>query len=168
MFSKNKKSPSPSKSTSAATPVAPAKPSAPSMISADLEITGNLDSKGEIQVDGTILGDISTIKLLVGETANIQGQITADSIRVHGRINGQIKAREVVLAKTAHVIGDILHENLSIEPGAFLEGLCKRISDSDVAASGKPGTASSPSNSPSSDTPSVGVSSAISPQASNA
>ena len=41
------------------------------------------------------------------------------------------------MAKTAHVIGDILHENLSIETGAFLEGLCKRMSDTELADSDK-------------------------------
>jgi len=135
MFSKNKKNQSRSSSSAAAT--APVKPSAPSIISADLKINGNLISKGEIQVDGTIRGDISTKKLLVGESADIKGEIVADSIQVHGRIDGQIKARQVVLAKTAHVVGDIFHENLSIEPGAFLEGLCKRISEAELAESTK-------------------------------
>ncbi len=132
MFSKNKKPQS--KISQAA---APAKPAAPSIISADLKIIGNLDSKGEIQVDGVILGDISTKKLLVGETADIRGQIVADSINVYGKIDGQIKAREVILAKTAHVVGDILHENLAIEPGAFLEGLCKRIGETESHDAGK-------------------------------
>ena len=136
MFSKNKKTHSKATSSSAAAAV-PVKPSAPSIISADLKVNGNLISKGEIQVDGSIRGDISTKKLLVGETADIKGEIIADSIQVHGRIDGQIKARQVVLAKTAHVIGDILHENLSIEPGAFLEGLCKRISEAELADSSK-------------------------------
>ena len=71
-----------------------------------------------------------------GETADIRGEITADYVQVFGKINGQIKAREVVLAKTAHVVGDVLHENLSIEPGAFLEGLCKRISETEVKTVG--------------------------------
>jgi len=134
MFSKNKKTRT---SSSSAVPAAPAKPAVPSIISADLKITGNLSSKGEIQVDGSILGDIQTKKLLVGETADIMGEIVADTVQVHGRINGQVKARQVILAKTAHVIGDILHENLSIEPGAFLEGLCKRITESELVETGK-------------------------------
>ncbi len=132
MFSKNKKAPSKVTPTAA-----PAKPAAPSIISVDLKIQGNLISKGEIQVDGTVRGDISTKKLLIGETADVMGQIDADSVQVYGKINGQIKAREVVLAKTAHVVGDILHEKLSIEPGAFLEGLCKRISESELAETDK-------------------------------
>jgi len=38
-----------------------------------------------------------------------------------------VKGANVTLAKTAKVTGDILHQTLAIEPGAFLEGHCKRI-----------------------------------------
>ncbi len=107
----------------------PAKPAPPSILSTDLHIVGNLRSAGEIQVDGKIDGDIRTINLLIGETAIVKGEIIADKVTVHGTINGQIKARSVTLAKTAHVVGDILHEDLSINAGAFLEGLCKRITE---------------------------------------
>lgn len=101
----------------------------PSIISTDLRIVGDLSSDGEIQVDGTIDGDIRSRVLLVGETAHIKGEIIADAVRVHGHVNGQIKANTVSLATTAHVIGDILHENLSIEKGAFLEGHCRRMNE---------------------------------------
>ncbi|WP_243644709.1 bactofilin family protein [Varunaivibrio sulfuroxidans] len=105
------------------------RPSVPSIISTDLKITGDLVSAGEIQIDGTILGDIRSRVLLVGEQAQITGEIIADTVRVHGTVNGQIKAKTVNLAKNAHVVGDILHENLSIEKGAFLEGHITRLED---------------------------------------
>ena len=94
----------------------------PSIISADLKIIGDLSSSGEIQIDGEVSGDIRSKVLLVGEGASIKGEIRAETVRVHGHVNGQIKATFVNLAKTAHVVGDILHENLSIQEGAFLEG----------------------------------------------
>lgn len=122
MFSKSSKS---SVHPAESKPVVKSSP--PSIISADLKIVGDLSSDGEIQVDGTIEGDIRTKSLLVGETAHIKGEIVADSIHVHGSISGQIKSRSVNLAKTAHVVGDVLHQDLSIETGAFLEGHCKRM-----------------------------------------
>jgi cytoskeletal protein CcmA (bactofilin family) len=135
MFSRNNKN----KNTQSGTtkPAQPSKPAVPSIISADLKVTGDLKSEGEIQVDGKIVGDIRTTDLLIGKTAEIKGEIIADSVRVHGNVNGQIKARAVILAKTAHVIGDILHEDLSIENGAFLEGLCKRMTGSELEETGK-------------------------------
>jgi cytoskeletal protein CcmA (bactofilin family) len=123
MFSKKSKG----TATPTQQPAPVKKPSAPSLISGDLKIVGDLTSDGEIQVDGTIVGDIRTKVLLVGESADIKGEIVADSVRVHGRINGQIKARSVLLSKTAHMVGDIMHEDLAIETGAFLEGHCKRM-----------------------------------------
>jgi len=123
MFSKKSKG----VATSPDKPVATLKPSVPSLVSSDLKIVGDLNSDGEIQVDGTIEGDIRTKSMLVGESANIKGEIVADVVRVHGRVNGQIKARSVLLSKTAHVVGDIMHEDLAIETGAFLEGHCKRM-----------------------------------------
>jgi len=123
MFSKKSKG----SATQATQPTQPVKQEPPSLISHDLTVVGDLKSEGEIQVDGTIEGDIRTKTLLVGEEADIKGEIVADSVRVHGRINGQIKARSVLLFKTAHVVGDIMHEDLAIETGAFLEGHCKRM-----------------------------------------
>jgi len=101
----------------------------PSIISADLKIVGDLSSSGEIQVDGEVTGDIHSKVLLVGEGATVRGEIRAETIRVHGHVNGQIKATFVNLAKTAHVVGDILHENLSIQEGAFLEGHITHMSE---------------------------------------
>ncbi len=132
MFSKN------SKGSKSAVDQQPAvKPSPPSIISADLKIVGDLSCEGEIQVDGSIDGDIRTKSLMIGETAHIKGEIVADTVFVHGNITGQIKSRDVKLAKTAHVVGDILHENLTIEKGAFLEGHCKRMVEKSTSNDGK-------------------------------
>ncbi len=101
--------------------------SPPSLLSTGLTVTGNLHSDGEIQIDGRVEGSIHSDVLIVGETAQVNGEITAESVRVHGHVTGQIRATSVSLAKTAHVLGDILHGNLAIEQGAFLEGHCRRV-----------------------------------------
>ena len=99
----------------------------PSIISADVKIVGQIFSEGEVQIDGNFEGDIRTKVFLVGETGIIKGEVLAQTVHIHGSVNGHIKARDVNLAKTAHVIGNILHENMSIETGAFLEGNCKSL-----------------------------------------
>ena len=108
---------------------APQKRCAPSILSADLRIVGDLVSDGEIQVDGSVDGDIRSKSLLLGKTANVKGEIVADSVRVHGAVNGQIKARSVILAKNARVVGNVQHGTLSIETGAYMEGHCTRMED---------------------------------------
>jgi cytoskeletal protein CcmA (bactofilin family) len=99
----------------------------PSIISADLRIVGDLVSAGDIQIDGEVEGDIQSRTLTVGEGAQVKGSISAETVRVCGAVTGQIKATTVTLDKTAKVMGDILHTSLAIEPGAFLEGHCRRL-----------------------------------------
>ena len=99
--------------------------SVPSLVSTDLEITGDLKTPGEVQLDGTIEGDITCAKLIVGEKACITGLVEADEVVIRGKIIGQIKAHSGELAKTAHVVGDIWHDILAVDAGAFLEGHCK-------------------------------------------
>lgn len=99
----------------------------PSIISADLRIVGDLESAGDIQIDGEVEGDIHSRTLTVGEGAQVKGSITAETVRVCGFVTGQIKATTVTLDRTARVLGDILHTSLAIEPGAFLEGHCRRL-----------------------------------------
>lgn len=105
---------------------APAK-SVPSIISIDLSVHGNLSSNGEIQIDGNVEGDISCKALIVGTKGSVSGEIKAQTVRIHGSIKGQVRAKSVFLASTAQMSGDIEHESLAMEPGAFMEGHCKRI-----------------------------------------
>jgi len=139
MFSRTSK-PTVKPDKPAAAPATDKSASPPSIISADLRIVGDLSCDGEIHVDGTVDGDVRAHELLIGETANIKGEVVVESVRVHGRVTGLIKARTVHLAKTAHVVGDIMHEELSIETGAFLEGLCKRTTVAELKEASAPKT----------------------------
>src|SRR5262245_58032925 len=94
---------------------------APSIISADLTVTGTLVSNGDIQIDGVVEGDVRSVGLVIGEKAEIHGEILAEDLTVRGRVIGRIRARKVQLSATAHVEGDILHEAFAVEAGAFFE-----------------------------------------------
>nr|WP_242390524.1 polymer-forming cytoskeletal protein [Pararhodospirillum photometricum] len=99
----------------------------PSIISADLTITGDLASAGEIQIDGRVEGDIRCVTLIIGISGSVTGEIRAERLRMHGSVNGQVNAKSVFLASTARMTGDIVHESLAIEPGAYMEGHCRRL-----------------------------------------
>jgi cytoskeletal protein CcmA (bactofilin family) len=107
----------------------PARSSAPSILSTDTQITGSLVSSGDMQVDGRIEGDIHSIGLVIGEKAEIHGEIFAEDVTVRGRVTGRIRARKVLLCATSHVEGDILHEAFAVESGAFFEGNCRHSDD---------------------------------------
>ncbi|MEQ5774070.1 MULTISPECIES: polymer-forming cytoskeletal protein [unclassified Thalassospira] len=98
-----------------------------SVINSDLRISGDLVSESDVQVDGFVDGDIRTRNLTIGQHGEVRGEIVADRVRVCGKVTGQIRSKDVSLADTAKMIGDILHETLAIEPGAHLEGHCRRI-----------------------------------------
>ena len=101
----------------------------PSIISAHLSIEGNLNSGGEIQVDGVVNGDIRCKALIVGVKGSVNGEVAAQTVRMHGAIKGMIRAKSVFLASTARMSGDVEHESLAIEPGAYMEGHCKRTTE---------------------------------------
>src|SRR5277367_5679717 len=129
MFSKSKDATTPAPGMNSL-PVAPApkrtaRGTAPSIISADLTVTGTLVSNGDIQIDGVVEGDVRSVGLVIGEKAEIHGEILAEDIIVRGRVIGRIRARKVQLSATSHVEGDILHEAFAVEAGAFFEGNCR-------------------------------------------
>jgi cytoskeletal protein CcmA (bactofilin family) len=114
------------------------KASVPSIISPDLRINGDMVCSGDIQIDGWVEGDIQSRNVTVGEAATVHGAVQAENVKICGIVNGQIRADNVVLEKTARVTGDILHKSLSIEQGAVLEGMCKRIDSSPAAIEPRP------------------------------
>ena len=132
MFSKANKQSQSTVSLDGSKPVS--KTSVPSIISPDLRINGDMVCSGDIQIDGWVEGDIQSRNVTVGEGATVHGAVQAENVKICGIVNGQIRADNVVLEKSARVTGDILHKSLSIEQGAFLEGMCKRIDSSPASA----------------------------------
>jgi cytoskeletal protein CcmA (bactofilin family) len=104
----------------------------PSIIATDMTIRGDLIGGGDLQVEGKVIGRIDVGHLMIAESGSVEGDIVAKAVGIAGAFNGTIKAGSVKLSATAKVQGEILHEVLSIEAGAQLEGHCKRISMSQV------------------------------------
>ncbi len=129
MFSSKSKDSVPVPQPMATVPVSAAKRprqlSAPSIISADMVTNGTLVSSGDIQIDGRVEGDVRSVGLVIGDKAEIHGEILAEDVTVRGKVMGRIRARKVLLAATSHVEGDILHEAFAVESGAFFEGNCR-------------------------------------------
>lgn len=106
----------------------------PTIIGADFRVKGDIACEGDIQLEGTVEGNVKSVRLTVGETGIINGDVNAEDVRVHGKVVGTIRAKTVELAGSAHVTGDILHERMSVENGAFLNGHCRRMSDEEARA----------------------------------
>ncbi len=132
MFSSKPKDTSPAPAPLSA-PIASAKKpagrSAPSILAADAVIKGTLTCDGDMQIDGRVEGDVRSVSLVIGEKAEIHGEILAEDVTIRGRVFGRIRARKVQLCATSHVEGDILHEAFAVESGAFFEGNCRHSDD---------------------------------------
>ena len=90
------------------------------------KIIGDVESAGTILVQGTILGNIHSEKVILGEKSYVTGDIFADSISIAGKIDGCLKGRESVEVKvTGYVAGDITARRLSIMEGAIFNGISR-------------------------------------------
>ena len=85
-------------------------------------IVGDLTSEGEIEVQGTVEGNIRCRSVIVGEGGEVRGEIVAEAVDIRGSVEGPVVAASVTVARTARIIGHITHRELTIEPGAYLEG----------------------------------------------
>ncbi len=95
-----------------------------SVIASDLLIKGGIEGRGEIQLQGKAWGDVKVERLMVGESAMLEGSVEAVVVEVRGKVTGSITARQVRLLASAKVEGDITYEQLSIDNGAHFEGRC--------------------------------------------
>lgn len=123
-----------------ATATTSAKSGPPSIIAADMRVLGDLETEGDVQVDGRVDGDLRTRTVTIGKSATVNGAIHGETIRISGTVNGEIRGTAVILTDTAKVIGDIHHKTLSIDAGAFLQGLCKREGDDALPTVSRTGT----------------------------
>ena len=101
--------------------------SQPSLIRSDLKIDGNLTCEGDIQIEGKVNGDINSNSLTIGESAEVDGVVTAEDVTVHGNMQGEIRSNTVHIMGTARLTGDIVHQSLTIEAGAQIEGHLRRM-----------------------------------------
>ena len=128
-------------------------PAGPSIISTDMAIQGSLSSSGDMQIDGRVEGDIRSAGLVIGEQAEVHGEIFAEEVTIRGKVMGRIRARKVLLAATCRVEGDILHEAFAVESGAFFEGNCRHSDNplGDAAQAAQDVTFQAPPSAPATD-----------------
>lgn len=101
----------------------------PSIVSSDLSILGNLVSDGLVDVDGTVDGNVKADQVIVRTNGKVRGDITANVAHIYGEVQGIIRASSVYLYSSCRIHGIVVHQSLSVEDGAFIDGKLKRIQD---------------------------------------
>lgn len=83
-------------------------------------LEGNLNTAGNIRVERRVNGSIQTkVKLVLGETLVVEGNIVAQTAEIGGEVQGTIKVSGLLTLKPTTVVnGDIIISKLVFEEGA--------------------------------------------------
>ena len=102
----------------------PASSTSKNVLSSDVEVKGNIKFSGELTFEGKLEGEIQTDGVLnLGDSAVVNGNITAQNVVVRGKVNGNITAREKIELKTkTELFGDIRASKLVVEEGVTFVG----------------------------------------------
>ena len=98
-----------------------------SCIGSGMSVVGKIECNGPAQVFGRIEGELRASDLLIGESAQIEGNVIAQNVTVCGRVKGTIRAVRVKLQNGGAVEGDIFHKSLSIDENSLFEGSSRRV-----------------------------------------
>ena len=104
------------------------KPQDNTVIAKGITFTGVIEGEGIVQIEGRLEGEIKLKgSVTVATTGEVQGPITADSVRVAGEVTGSITAREhLCLERTGSIHGDVSTCSLVVENGR-LDGSSKML-----------------------------------------
>ncbi|MEL6359329.1 MAG: polymer-forming cytoskeletal protein [Bacteroidota bacterium] len=99
---------------------------ASNIIGKGTELDGNLTTTGNLRVEGKVKGSINTkVKVVLGDTSVVEGDIMAQNAEVGGEVHGTIRASGLLILKpTAVIHGDIITAKLIFEEGAKFNGKC--------------------------------------------
>ncbi len=96
------------------------------LIGKDAVMDGSFTAPGSARIDGEVKGNVTVEETLVlGTSAVIRGDVSAQTVIVGGEVNGDIQGPvRVELTSTAKVIGDIVTSSLMIDEHAIFQGGC--------------------------------------------
>ena len=93
-----------------------------SIIDKNMIFKGEVYFQGKARIDGTITGNVEGEHLILSETGKIVGDLIVSSFNCYGTFEGNIKAAMCIARKNCSILGKIEAENLTVEPGACIQG----------------------------------------------
>lgn len=96
------------------------------LIAAGTIFEGKLRTPGSIRIDGRVIGEVTaTQNISIGNSGDVDGNVSAKNVTIGGKIKGTIIAQEkLVFESKAIVRGDIRAAKLVIDEGALFDGKC--------------------------------------------
>ncbi len=98
-----------------------------SFLGAEVTITGNIGGQGNLHIDGRVDGDVNCASLIIGNSGQVNGNITADDAKIAGTVTGTVAAKVLTIEASARITGDLSYDSVSVETGAQVDGRVKRL-----------------------------------------
>ena len=104
-----------------------------SRISAGTVIKGEIVSPNDIRIDGLFEGKvISKSRVVIGESANVKGDIICENIDLWGKVEGNLYVKDTLALKEgSNINGNLQIRRLLVELGATFNGTCKTITEAE-------------------------------------
>ncbi len=97
------------------------------LVSSNITIEGKFRSTGNIRLDCTIVGEVDSESLFIGENCNIKGTVNCENIIIAGKIDGNVFCNgKMHIKETGIIDGDIVVNVLSMDEGSMFTGNCTR------------------------------------------
>lgn len=88
-------------------------------------IEGKFKTTEDLRLDGTILGEVESHKIVMGETGNIEGTVKCVESAIKGKIKGELSVNGLLhLLSTAFIKGKIKAKKMIVDEGASYNGEC--------------------------------------------
>src|SRR6186713_3089313 len=103
-------------------------PTIDTLIGAETSVLGNVTFTGGLRIDGKVLGNVIAVgaepcTLVIGEHAEVQGEVRVSHLVVNGKIVGPVMADGIVeLQSKARVTGDVSYNTLEMHVGSVVRG----------------------------------------------
>ena len=97
------------------------------LLGPDTAVEGTIEFKDTVRLEGSVKGKISSSDgtVIIGETAEVQGDIRVNIAIIRGKVNGKIEAlTRIEVYPPARIEGDIQSRAVSIQSGVIFNGNC--------------------------------------------
>ncbi|HVZ97949.1 MAG TPA: polymer-forming cytoskeletal protein [Chitinophagaceae bacterium] len=85
--------------------------------------TGEIRGTTAIRIEGKVIGNVNVESgVILGEKADVEGDIYTKSAIIYGTVNGNVKTMHLEIKNSGKVTGDIATDTLEIELGAQYNG----------------------------------------------
>ena len=95
------------------------------VIGPGIVINGDISGSENLIIEGKVKGQVhlAAHEVTVGQTGDVQADVSAKIVRVAGKVNGDLVAKEkVVINSTGNVRGNIVTPRMLLEDGAIFKG----------------------------------------------